>query len=411
MKPEDFDFISPKEKPIIYPGKIPKFSFMFDGEEFFKIKIKKKKPLDQSLIKNLNITSFKKKVKIFDFCKENDITPLSKRIGILSYGSNCNPAQLKSKFKDNKLKDNIIFSIRCDCTNVDSVYLAKITLYGAIPAGIIPCQGTILKAFILFLTEKQLKIMKKTENLGVSYDLKEIKRDCKLENEEYLYPIYTFIPKIPIILDEQNKPIRLKAFQAFRPKLKKFNEEEILKFIIKKTKTQDCPLDIFYTKIDRNDIRIKRLRENLINMYENGKGLKEIQEKLIREFKEIKIKKEKIFSFFSLTPIKSGIFQILPISNRSKAGKNYICELNQETMEKFNFKDSSLLLLSKEVKDPFIKQNRIISIQVKCYKNDFLKNNQIGIDQSARNAMGVKKEQESEIIITKNRIKRLLWYK
>jgi len=42
MKIEDFDFISPKEKPIIYPGKIPKFSFMFKGEEFFKIRIKKK---------------------------------------------------------------------------------------------------------------------------------------------------------------------------------------------------------------------------------------------------------------------------------------------------------------------------------------------------------------------------------
>lgn len=410
MKPEDFDFIDPKEKPIIYPGKIPKFSFMFDGEEFFKIKIKKKKPLNQSLIKNLNKTSFKKKVKIFDFCKENDITPLSKRRGVLSYGSNCNPAQLKSKFKDNKLKDNIIFSIRCDCTNVDSVYLAKITLYGAIPAGIIPCQGTILKAFILFLTENQLKIMNKTENLEVSYDLKEIKRDCKLENEEYLYPIRTYIPKIPIILDEQNKPIRLKAFQAFRPKLKKFNEEEILKFIIKKTETKDLLLETFHEKIKKNDERIKRIKEKLNSMYEDEIA-KEIQEKLIREFKEIKIKKEKIFSFFSLTPIKSGIFQILPISNRSKAGKNYICELNQETMEKFNFKDSSLLLLSKEVKDPFIKQNRIISIQVKCYKNDFLKNNQIGIDQSARNAMGVKKEQESEIIITKNRIKRLLWYK
>jgi len=200
---------------------------------------------------------------------------LSKRIRILSYGSNCNPAQLKSKFKD-----NIIFSIRCDCTNVDSVYLAKFTLYGAIPAGIIPCQGTILKAFILFLTEKQLKIMNKTEKEGGSYDLKEIKEDCKLENEEYLSPIYTYIPKIPIILDEQNKPIRLRAFQALGSKLKEFNQEEILKFMFKKTETQDLSLETFHEKIKKNDERIKRIQEKLNSIYEDGRA-KENQEKFI----------------------------------------------------------------------------------------------------------------------------------
>lgn len=390
MDIEKLGFISPRVKPIVYPGKIAKFSFMYDDGEFFKIKIKDNKPLDESIIKERD------SITISEYCIEKGVTPLSRRIGILSYGSNCNPAQLKHKFQGADLNDKTFFAIECSCSNVDSVYLADLAPYGAVPAGIIPSPGTQLEAFILFLTEDQLKIMDKTESRGIYYDLKEINEHCELVNGEYLYPFYTYVPKKPIILDEKNKPIRLKALKATGSSFKAFNHKEMLEYIINNflnaEERRDISIEMFNTPLDKNDDRSKKIKEKLTEKFSE-----------VPKFDGIESNSERIYSFFTLTPIQGTDLTILGTSDRSKAKGNYICELNSNVLKKYDISEGDYIQVLNEVMDIYIDKYRMMRTQVRCYKCDFLKDEEIRVDQSARNAIGLKKG--NEILISKSRIR------
>ncbi|NVM53294.1 MAG: gamma-glutamylcyclotransferase [Candidatus Helarchaeota archaeon] len=401
MNIDNEGFIAPREKPITYPGKIPKFSFMIEGEEFYEINIEKNKPLDQSIIEGLNLPSHGNKIAIYDFCIEKGIPNLFSRVAILSYGSNCNPAQLKHKFKPTDLKNEPIFAIECECSNVDSAYLAELAFYGSLPAGIIQSPGTTLKAFVLFLTADQLKLVDKTESRGTYYDLVEIKESCKLANGEYLYPIYTYIPKKPFLVTEDKKPIRLEALKASDEKFKGLNQKEVLEYIFRnffsEEESKDLALNLFNKPITKKDSRIQKIQQRITDKYSKS-----------FDFTNTSSEKEKIFSFFTPSPIIEGSFQVLGTSIRSDAGSNYICELNSSILKNNDIANGSYVLLLNEVEDPFLDKHRIFAIQANCLKNDFLKSNEIRVDQSIRDALGLKKGEGIRIV--KSRLKKPPFY-
>lgn len=389
-------YIAPREKPITYPGKIPKFSFMVENEDFYEITIKRNQPLDQSIIDGLDLPSHGNKITIYDYCIEKDIPNLFQRIAILSYGSNCNPAQLKHKFKGTDLQNHPIFAIECECSNVDSVFLAELAFYGSIPAGIIQSPGTTLKAFVLFLTKDQLKLMDQTETRGISYDLMELKEKCKLANGEYLYPLYTYIPKKPFLVTATGEYLRLKALEANNAKFEGFNQKELLGYIFRnffsEKENETLPLELFNKPVSTQNPIIKKLRSKLLEKYSKS-----------FEFTNTSLMKEKFISFFTSSPIIKGSFRVLGTSIRTEAGSNYICELNSKILEENNIKVGSFLLLLNEVEDPYLDRQRIFSIQAKCLPNDFLKPEEIRVDQSIRDAIGIKKKEL--IRISKSRLK------
>ena len=95
---------------------------------------------------------------------------LKSRIPIISIGSNRSPYQLKNKFGLNE--DLCVIPITL--YDSDIVYAASISSYGSIPATQWPVHGVISKLNMLWLNEKQLKIMHLSEGLGIVYDFVEL---------------------------------------------------------------------------------------------------------------------------------------------------------------------------------------------------------------------------------------------
>ena len=89
------------------------------------------------------------------------------RVPVLSYGSNAAPQQLKRKFP-NEPEDRPILVAKTVLKDFDVVYSAHFTSYGALPATLVPSEGTRLNVFVLWLLPPQLEALHKTE-LG-SYD-------------------------------------------------------------------------------------------------------------------------------------------------------------------------------------------------------------------------------------------------
>lgn len=89
------------------------------------------------------------------------------RVPVVAAGSNRAPVQLCRKFG---VEDAFpVSTIRL--RDVDTVYSAHFSSYGAIPATLAPSPGTVLHTAVLWLTAAQLDRMNATEALGVNYRL------------------------------------------------------------------------------------------------------------------------------------------------------------------------------------------------------------------------------------------------
>lgn len=95
-----------------------------------------------------------------------DDCDFSKRVAVLSVGSNRAPVQLFRKFGE---RQNILVTpVRVlDC---DIVHIANLAGYGAVPCAAFPSTGTQIILNIAWLTAAQLEVMHATESLGDAYD-------------------------------------------------------------------------------------------------------------------------------------------------------------------------------------------------------------------------------------------------
>lgn len=90
---------------------------------------------------------------------------LVSRYPVIAYGSNRAPRQLWRKFGDQA----IIPVTKARLSGFDIVYSAHFAGYGAIPATIIPSQGTVCDVFLIWLNQAQLWRMHESESLGRHY--------------------------------------------------------------------------------------------------------------------------------------------------------------------------------------------------------------------------------------------------
>lgn len=89
---------------------------------------------------------------------------LENRTPVLSYGSNGSPMQLRRKFRH--LPQTVIPVITTEVADLDVVYSAHFSRYGAIPATLASSPGTTLLTSTTWLTANQLAVMHNTEMGG-----------------------------------------------------------------------------------------------------------------------------------------------------------------------------------------------------------------------------------------------------
>lgn len=99
-------------------------------------------------------------------------------IPVAAVGSNASPSQLRRKFPpDGPLTDPIPV-LHIEFRGVNTVYAARVSTYGSIPATAFPSPGTWIRLHITFLNDRQLERMNQTESLGVGYELAEMPGNC-----------------------------------------------------------------------------------------------------------------------------------------------------------------------------------------------------------------------------------------
>ena len=87
--------------------------------------------------------------------------PLIERTPVLAYGSNASPSQLTRKY--HRMVDAVVPVLRADIDDMDVVYSAHISRYGAIPATLAASSGTTLHTFVTWLSDAELAVMHASE--------------------------------------------------------------------------------------------------------------------------------------------------------------------------------------------------------------------------------------------------------
>lgn len=151
-------------------------------------------------------------------------SPLIERTPVLAYGSNASPSQLARKY--HHLADAVIPVLRADVNDVDVVYSAHISRYGAIPATLAASLGTTLHTFVTWLSDVELAVMHASE-LGApgavpgNYAFGEL-QGAMVSSESGLgdCPVYAYLSRFGA-LGIHEKPVALAAVAAtgrtFRP--------------------------------------------------------------------------------------------------------------------------------------------------------------------------------------------------
>jgi hypothetical protein len=213
---------APREVPTVYPGKRPKFSFLFYGHAVYPINVNEGKRLGDS-----TVAVNGKDVSLNTALEELNAAKIEERYLIISYGSNVNPVQLSLKFQK---PEHVIPMFKGRLRGYDIVYAAQMAPYGSVPATIEKSENTDIEIWISLLDNEQLKIMDETENRGKSYWLVQIDDELTLENREYLSTFYSYISTRGILAVE-GRPARLTEINASGAKYKAMTETEVLEYI------------------------------------------------------------------------------------------------------------------------------------------------------------------------------------
>jgi hypothetical protein len=100
------------------------------------------------------------------------------RVPVVAAGSNSAPSQLRRKFGDwsavDDSDDASIPILSATATEIDVVFSAHVSWYGAVPATVIDSPGTTTSVFLTWLTPRQLERMNATESLGINYQLRAV---------------------------------------------------------------------------------------------------------------------------------------------------------------------------------------------------------------------------------------------
>lgn len=241
----DFESLDPFE----YPGEIPDYSFLLEGARIFKLSVASNRPLKASLLK---MEFFLKELD--EYLLSKSLSQISERKPIIVYGSLRNPPSLYDRFNSDASKNeyiqrahikntygtDLVPSFHCVLTDYDVVYMAHASKRGYIPITLAHSPGTVLPILVIFLDERQLKMM----DIGEGRDrdfyklIKLYSKGVILENGEILREAYVYA-NTNRVLGINEKLVRPKNVLVKNPRFQSKTQEEVLGYILRHEPIQE----------------------------------------------------------------------------------------------------------------------------------------------------------------------------
>jgi hypothetical protein len=227
--------IAPRNDPLVYPGRIPSFSFLYLGEYFFKLQVSTNRRLGQTRI--IWDPERPPEIRIRDENENLDnrllrlnATSVEFRYPIVALGSNASPSQLQRKYQGRGVSTAIpVF--RATLHGIDAVYSAHMSSYGAIPAAPVASDGAQVEIHVTFVDQLQLRILDETEPNYIRVRVDGSRFPLLLESTESLSEYYMYLSRHGVLcLDGELR--RLDAIPARQSSVVSCTEEEILSQIV-----------------------------------------------------------------------------------------------------------------------------------------------------------------------------------
>lgn len=238
-----------------YPFDIPHNSYIFvNGLAFDLLKIDFNSPANSIIRVNNRRLSLK------EYSKEISSTlDFSERLPVLAYGSNASSEQLRLKFSD-FAEDVVIPVIKANLFDFDVVYSAHISPYGSVPATLQYSPETVVKIFVLYLTEQQLERMHEMESLGVNYFFCKL-LDIRLVLENLtLNEIYSYL-SLHNCLFVNGTHIAISSIKAENRVFPEMSESEVLVLVRDFTDKEKDLRTFILENITNPEIRRKRIEK------------------------------------------------------------------------------------------------------------------------------------------------------
>lgn len=175
--------------PSTYPGRRPRFSFLFTSRAIYRLKLR---DLDRLLA-------------------SRKLPPANKRYAVLAYGSNACPGQLKTKNLDS-------VPVLYGClTGAEAVYAKRQTTRGYIPATLARKRGD-RSSWVTLLTAEQLTTMDRSEGRPGTYALAEIPATRFAVGRSEITPLYTYVDIRGEVMTINGNPVSLRSCREKRAK-------------------------------------------------------------------------------------------------------------------------------------------------------------------------------------------------
>ena len=175
--------------PSTYPGRRPRFSFLFTSKGIYRLKVS---TLDRVLA-------------------SRNLPPATQRYAVLAYGSNACPGQLQRK----NLNDVPVFYGRL--IGAEAVYANRTAKAGYVPATLVRKKGS-RSSWVTLLTAEQLATLDGSEGRPNVYALAEIPATQFVVGHSQVTPLYTYVDIRGRVMTIDGKPVSLRLTNQKRAK-------------------------------------------------------------------------------------------------------------------------------------------------------------------------------------------------
>ena len=229
MEPSSISiFCTPRRKPHLYPGTRPRWSYCFNGETIYPVRIRDK----QFEVQNTNNDW----TDLDQLLKKRTGYSLSNRYAVLAVGSNACPARLADPDKYDRDASTFIPVFRGWIDDAVSVYVPYLCSYGSIPATIMGKIGAQTNIWITLLSEPELRIMDKSEGRGNNYDLIELPHAIFHFNDALsITSVCAYYESYGLQDLDSEAPILLGCFESSGTELQSMNQQTVQNYVSKIT--------------------------------------------------------------------------------------------------------------------------------------------------------------------------------
>jgi hypothetical protein len=199
-------FVTPRERPEMYPGTRPMWSYCFTGEMILPVRVE---------AGELRVLRGGKWGSLARFVEEKTACPLGERYAVLAVGSNACPARLADTDKFGGHAAVAIPVLRGTMEGLVSVYAPHLAAYGSVPSTVMSVPGASSNLWVTLLSEEELFRMDESEERGGVYDLVEFPASLfRLDGGIRIGPVSAYCQSRALRDRESGQAILLECFRA-----------------------------------------------------------------------------------------------------------------------------------------------------------------------------------------------------